>query len=200
MQEQREGIHVTELVELEICERKFWFRKHEPVPPDLKSLLRMWKGKKLHETPITDQSEVTLERHGVIGRIDEIAETPERITLIDKKFVSFLPRNDRDVKKYYSHYITQLDLYSGMLNGLTLDREVLAVLFFVNPEEEPFFYVYAWKPDLNSAEQKLLELKDRAYRVISLGEPPARNPSFQPADYPCSYCDYTRRCWLNGWS
>ncbi len=198
--EQRGGeLHVTDIVGLESCERRFWFRKNEPVPPDVKSLLRMWKGKKLHETCITSSSEIPFEYEKVMGRVDEIHETAEKITVIDKKFVSFLPRNDRDVKKYYSHYITQVEIYSAMIDHcMSDDREYEAMLFFINTEEEPFFYVYAWKPHLEKAKQKLRELKERAWEILNSQEPPERNPEFQPAGYPCTYCDYVKRCWLNG--
>jgi|Deesub1362A_J573_1020465.scaffolds.fasta_scaffold02467_6 CRISPR/Cas system-associated exonuclease Cas4 (RecB family) len=194
----RDGLHVTELVELATCPRKVWFRKKEPVPPEVKSILRMWKGKKLHETAITINNEVEVELDGVQGRIDEVYENPEKITVIDKKFVTFLPKNDRDVQKYYSHYMLQAEIYAYMLKkGTHDDRAFECALLFVNTEEEPFFYVHFWEPDFSEVEKKFHELIETAGEILKAEHPPERNPEFMPSQYPCTYCDYTSRCYIH---
>ncbi len=200
--EERDGLHVTELVELEICERKFWFRRHLDEPPDVRSLLRMWKGRKLHETAISVDHEMEVEHEGVKGRIDEVfirydENYTARAWLVDKKFVGFLPASERDVKRYYSHYILQLELYAYMY---TVDRRTPVegcVLLFVNTEEEPYFHVHAWKPNLRKAEKTFRELRTRAEEIDRAEQPPPRNPDYMPSQYPCTYCDYTSRCYIH---
>jgi len=163
----------------------------------------MWKGKKLHETAISPDHEIDVELDGVKGRIDEIIFAHDesytaRAWLIDKKFVSFLPSSERDVKKYYSHYILQLELYAYIYTTDIRTPVEGCILLFVNTDDEPYFYVYTWKPDLAGAEQKFIDLRERASKLLAEEDPPERNPEFQPASYPCSYCDYMKKCWLNG--
>ena len=113
LEEDRDGIHVSDLVTLNICPRLFWFDKNQPLPPDVDHALKLWQGKKLHEIVLGDLHEYEIEYEGIKGRIDDYIS--DLGILIDKKFVGYLPKDDKDVEKYYDHYILQLKLYSYML-------------------------------------------------------------------------------------
>lgn len=105
--------HVTSLVYK--CKRKVWYESqyYDLVNKvDDASLSRMWIGTKLHETPISEMHEFPVwfqfEGASVGGRIDEIMEIDGKKFIIDKKFVSYIPKEANE------HYMEQVTFYAAL--------------------------------------------------------------------------------------
>ena len=194
LEDDRRGIHVSDLVTLNICPRLFWLEKHDPIPPEPEHALKMWQGKKLHEITLgpPEFHEYEIEYDGVKGRIDDYI--PDLGVLIDKKFVGYLPKDNKDAEKYYDHYILQLKLYSFMLTMLGHPVKQAIILFVKIGDSNPF-REYGFEPDISECEQLFTELKQKAEETITLEEPPDIPENFNPFDYPCSYCRYRPRCY-----
>lgn len=189
--EKREGLHVSDLVTLSNCPRMFWYEKKHWLPPDIDNLLKMWHGRKLHDISLGDLHEFELEVEGVKGRIDDYISFLK--ILIDKKFVTYLPKDDREAERYYSHYILQLKLYSYMLtiHGYPV-RE--ARLLFINIGDKTPFREYVFEPNIDECEQLFHELKRRAEEILTSDRPPNIPDEYDPSDYPCTYCKYRAVC------
>ena len=192
LEEDRDGIHVSDLVTLNICPRLFWFDKNQPLPPDVDHALKMWQGKKLHEIVLGDLHEYEIEYEGIKGRIDDYIS--DLGILIDKKFVGYLPKDDKDVEKYYDHYILQLKLYSYMLTMLGYPVKEAVILFIKVGENNPF-REYVFEPDIGECEEIFLSLKERAEEIVKMDRPPEIPEDINPFDYPCTYCRYRSRCY-----
>ena len=192
LEEDRDGIHVSDLVTLNISPRLFWFDKNQPLPPDVDHALKLWQGKKLHEIVLGDLHEYEIEYEGIKGRIDDYIS--DLGILIDKKFVGYLPKDDKDVEKYYDHYILQLKLYSYMLTMLGYPVKEAVILFIKVGENNPF-REYRFEPNIQECEELFTSLKQRAEEIIKSGHPPEIPENADPFDYPCSYCRYRSRCY-----
>jgi len=151
----------------------------------------MWQGKKLHDIRLGDMHEFEVRYDDVIGRIDDY--NSELGILIDKKFVSYLPRDDKDVEHYYSHYITQLKLYYYMMimTGYYVKE---ACLLFVNVNEKQPFREYIFTPSFDESEKLFKSLKEKDIKILN-DKIPEIPSSFSPYDYPCSYCQYRPKCY-----
>jgi len=191
--EKRDGIHVSDLISLSVCPRKFWLDKHDPMPLDIENMLRIWQGKKLHDIVLgnPEYHEYEIEYDGIKGKIDDYI--PGLGILIDKKYVSYLPKDQKEVEKYYSHYIIQLKLYSFMMSMLGL-RVKEACLLFINLNEKQPFREYIFEPDLSEGQEIFQSLRAEAERVLN-GPIPGISEEFKPDDYPCSHCRYRSKCY-----
>ena len=196
-EDRRNELHLTDLTSE--CPRKVWFEKRDPWPDDPEGILRMWEGKAMHEaSPLLEYHELELELDGVKTKIDEYGNG----ILIEKKFVNFMPKDKNELQKYYSHYILQVNLEALFLveNGYEFKQAFL--LFSKRGEQDEkgrkplkAFDVTEFV-DLEEAEKKFKEAKEYLQSVLSQPEPPPIPPSFTAFDYPCSYCKYRARCWI----
>jgi len=50
--------------------------------------------------------------------------------------------------------------------------------------------------NLEEAEKKFKEAKEYLQSILSQPEPPPTPPNFTAFDYPCTYCKYRARCWI----
>jgi len=128
MEEEREGIHISHLVGE--CLRSSWYGiKYggTGVSDDGEefgfktetSIITLWLGKKLHETPISNVviagrsgHEFTLQWMDVTGTADEILYIDDSFVVVDKKTVNTLPRFA------YDRHIRQIQYYALMLYKL----------------------------------------------------------------------------------
>jgi CRISPR/Cas system-associated exonuclease Cas4 (RecB family) len=197
LHEEREELHLTDLtVE---CPRKLWFTKKDRLPlreEGFESLLRMWQGKVMHEMPLTEKHELKLEYEGVKTSIDEY--DPRTKTLIEKKFTDFVPKNRREMERYFSHYILQVQLEALFLieNGYEVDKAFLLFVKRGKPDDKPAINAFEVHVDLERVKKTFEDRLGVAREILSREEPPDVPERYTPYDYPCSYCSYRGRCYL----
>lgn len=191
--EKRRGeLHLTDLTSE--CMRKVWYDKRDPWPDDIPNLLRMWQGTMLHQMPLLKEHELELEFEGVKTRIDEYGDG----ILIEKKFVTFVPRDESELKRYYSHYIKQVEYEALFLTANGREVRKAYLLFVCRGEPEPGrspVAVFEIPLDMEAIAARFAE-EVEAYRVVLSSETPPDIPkAFSPFEYPCSYCKYRPRCY-----
>ena len=193
----RNELHLTDLTA--DCYRKVWYEKRDPWPDDPEGILRMWEGRAMHEcSKMLEHHELELELDGIKTRIDEYGDG----IIIEKKFVNFVPKDKNELKRYYDHYILQVNFEALFLveNGYEFKQAFL--LFSKRGEQEergrrPLkVFDVTDLVDLEEAEKKFKEAKEYVYSILQQPEPPPINPQFSAFDYPCSYCKYRARCWI----
>ncbi|MEM4498324.1 MAG: hypothetical protein QW692_05820, partial [Nitrososphaerota archaeon] len=175
-EDRRNEIHLTDLTSE--CFRKVWFEKKSPYPEDIDGIFRLWEGKALHEaSKIFENHEMVLELEGVKTRIDEYGNG----VLVEKKFVTFMPRDLNDLKKYYQHYIMQVSLEALFLveNGYQFKQAFL--LFYKRGEkderERPVkAFDVTGMIDLEQARALFQERKKQLEEILSASEPPEIPP------------------------
>jgi len=190
----RNELHLTDLISE--CKRRVWFDKNDPLPDDPENLLRMWQGSMLHQMPLLPEHELELEFLDVKTRIDEY--DPELGILIEKKFVTFIPKTPDELRKYYSHYIKQVQYEALFLMANNMKVNKAFLLFVVRGEPEP-----GRKPiavfevpllDGNLVVTQFVE-EVEAYKIILQSPTPPDIPkTYSPFEYPCTYCKYRSRC------
>lgn len=197
--ERRNELHLTDLTAE--CIRQVWYDKHAPLPDDVESRVRMWEGRMLHLMPLTEGHELKLEYEGVKTSIDEY--DPESKVLIEKKFVSFIPKDDSELNKYYSHYVKQVEYEALILdrNGKPVSRAFILFVCRGEPEQNrPMIKVHEVPvDDLDAIERRFREEVTVYELILSNPSPPAIPEEFTPFDYPCTYCKYRARCWSDVW-
>jgi len=197
LEEERNELHLTDLtVE---CPRKLWFIKKDKLPlhdETFEGLLRMWQGKMLHKMPLTAMHELKLEYQGVKTSIDEYDSKTG--TLIEKKFVEFVPKTPRDLERYYNHYVTQVLLEALFLteNSYVVNKAFLLFVKRGKPDDKPAINAFEVKVDLAKARRIFEENVTKAREILAMDEPPEIPGHYTPFDYPCSYCSYRARCYL----
>lgn len=138
MEEEREGIHVSHLVSP--CLRNSWYSIRyggQLVTEDGEtvgglsetSMITLWLGKKLHETPFSNVvingksgHEFTMNWMDVTGTADEIVMVDNEIIIVDKKTVNEIPR------RAYDRHMNQIKYYALMLYklyGIRVNRGVV---------------------------------------------------------------------------
>jgi len=191
--EKRRGeLHLTDLTAE--CMRQVWFEKHSPLPEDPDNLLRMWSGSMMHQMPLLKEHELELELEGVKTKVDEYEDG----ILIEKKFVTFIPKTQDELKKYYSHYIKQVEYEALMLvaNGREVRKAYLLFVCRSEPETgRPPVIAFEIPLDLDSITARFTEEIEAYKMMLSSDTPPDIPSSFSPFDYPCNkYCKYRSRC------
>jgi hypothetical protein len=191
-EKRRSELHLTDLTSE--CMRRVWYDKHDPLPDEPENLLRMWQGEMLHQMPLLKEHELELEFEGVKTRVDEYEDG----ILVEKKFVGFIPKTQDELKKYYSHYIKQVEYEALILtaNGREVRRAFLLFACRGEPEQgRPPVIAYEVPVDLNSIAARFAE-EVEAYRLMLQSQSPPEVPrSFSPFEYPCTYCNYRSRCY-----
>jgi len=191
VEKRRNELHLTDLTAE--CMRQIWFEKHDPLPDEPENLLRMWQGTMMHQMPLLKEHELELEFEGVKTRIDEYGDG----ILIEKKFVTFIPKTFDELKKYYSHYIKQVEFEALILTANDREVKKAYLLFVCRGEPEPGRYpVVAFEIPINIEEiaSRFAETVEAYKIVLSSENPPDMPRGFTPFDYPCSHCKYRGRC------
>jgi len=180
--EPREGIHVTHICYE--CLRRAYFTITRGEVTDLEGALRMWIGKKLHETPLTENGhEMDIEAFGVRGRIDEYGRFNGKWVVIDKKTCREIPSQPRP------HHITQLEYYRAMLHehGQPVDYGVILYINVDNVRVKP--YVIEFTRDVEEVKREMKERRERLEKALKTGVLPPRNVSWL-----CRYCPWCNLC------
>jgi hypothetical protein len=192
VEKRKKELHLTDLTAE--CMRQVWFEKNDPLPEDPENLLRMWQGSMMHQMPLLEHHEFELEFEGVKTRIDEYSNG----LLIEKKFVTFIPRTQDELKKYYSHYIKQVEYESLMLTANGKDVKGAYILFVCRGEPEqgrPPVVAFEVPLDLDSIASRFAEEVEAYKTMLESPTPPDIPSTFSPFDYPCNrYCKYRARC------
>jgi len=184
--EEHHPISVTALVY--DCLRRAYYNAVVPEEIiDPAGKIRVWIGKKLHETSIYPKSEIELSYKGVHGRVDEYDPSSKRI--IDKKTTRKIPREPHD------HHVKQLLFYKVLMerNGYPVEK---ATVLYIDVNSTN---VVAYPVDLSDAsfdmeavEKEMLEKAGRLRRALKSGILPPRSMSWL-----CHYCAYFSWCFLN---
>lgn len=190
--ERRRGeLHLTDITSE--CIRAVWYDKHDPYPEDPSNILRMWQGTMMHQMPLLEQHELELEFEGVKTRIDEF----ENGILIEKKFVTFIPKDQKELEKYYSHYVKQVEYEALMLtaNGFNVNKAFLLFVIRGEPESGRLPVVaYEVPINIDNIASRFAEEVEMYKLVLASDELPEIPRNFTPFDYPCTYCKYRARC------
>jgi len=131
-QESRPGIHVTDLVY--DCLRRGYYRiKYGHGFFNLKTLLRFFIGRAVHDYPILSGHEVELELDGVKGSADDF--DPEKGILFEKKHTA----NTRLPLTPYPWHVRQVEFYYMMLKKAGYDVKKCYVVYIdvVTPRIKP---------------------------------------------------------------
>ena len=182
--EEHHPISVTALVY--DCLRRAYYNAVVPEEIiDPAGKIRVWVGKKLHETPIFPVHELELEWHGIHGRIDEY--DPERRLLMDKKTTRHIP------KEPYEHHVKQLLFYKVLMEHSGYPVEKAVVLYIdVNSTDVAAYPVDLQNYDMKAVEEEMLEKAEKLRRALKSGILPPRKMSWL-----CGYCVYFGWCFLN---
>ena len=193
-------VHVTDLINP--CMRYFFYQLNSQANASIESVLRMWEGHALHSASVLTRNHELLLFHKfhevyVVGSVDEY----EKGTLIEKKFVNFVPPSEKHLQKYYSHYIDQVRFYNVLLN-LNNYEVKRAYILFVNRgfsnEKNPLVKAYDVTSYL-SYERDLYMLTERlssVMKVMNSKEVPEIPDEYHPFEYPCSSCTFRAFCWM----
>jgi len=149
--------------------------------------IRVWVGKKLHETRIFPVHELELEWRGIHGRIDEY--DPERKLLVDKKTTRKIPREP------YEHHVKQLLFYKVLMEHNGYPVEKAAVLYIdVNSTDVVAYPVdLSTGFDMEAVEKEMLEKAEKLRKALKSGILPPRSMSWL-CHYGCSFFSW---CFLN---
>lgn len=147
--------------------------------------IRIWIGKKLHETPIYQKNEVELSYKGVHGRVDEYDPSTRRI--VDKKTTRKIPREP------YEHHVKQLLFYKVIMekNGFPVDKATLLYID-VNTTDIASYPVDLSKINLDTVEKEMLDKANKLRKALLSGILPPRHMSWL-----CYYCSFFGWCFLD---
>ena len=186
-------LHLTDLTEQ--CMRRVWFEKHSPLPEPIDNLLRMLQGTMLHAMPLLKYHELELEFEGVKTRIDEYDD--ESGVLIEKKFVTFIPRTQDELMRYYSHYVKQVEYETLILtaNDKPVNRAFLLFVCRGEPDAgRPPISVFEVSVNVDSVLDRFIAESRELEQMLKKSEPPPIPDNYSPFEYPCTYCKYVARC------
>ena len=175
----RRGIHVSDLV---YCLREAYFRKVEPAEPTVKQLGFFVDGARRHKVLqelLGVESEVEVEKYGVVGHVDILLDAPVEI------------KTTRARKALPDHYFRQLGFYAVMLD---VPRGYLIVQR-LNGDSPWEFYRVEWsKEEFQLLDQ---ELKHRAnlLRAALNFHDFHRLPRVEgDTAWKCQHCLYRQKC------
>jgi CRISPR/Cas system-associated exonuclease Cas4 (RecB family) len=177
MQDRSGEIHVSDI--LYDCLRRGYYSKIFKPRTKLETVMTFWIGQKLHETPMTDHHELSLEWNGIYGTIDEFHDG----IIIDKKTTRSLPS-----RSPYPNHKKQLEYYQVLAinNGYSV-RWGCMLYIDVAEKKIKVMSVRLRKPEVVEA-----EMLDKYYilkECLDNGVPPARS-----IGWACNYCDYNSEC------
>jgi len=151
--------------------------------------LKVWIGKKLHETDFSDIHELNVNAFGVHGRIDEILVNNDAVVIVDKKTSRKIPA------KPYEHHVKQVKYYALLLKNSEV-WEMLrgkkfygAILYIDVAEGLSDVFVFPVNPEeafLEREIQKKVEILKRAFAE--------KKPPEAKSGWICDYCDFLYHC------
>ena len=182
--EEHHPISVTNIL---YCLRRGYYTATIPGVMGSVGQIKVWIGRKLHETSIYPKSEMELEytKDGVTvhGRIDEY--DPEKRLLIEKKSTWYTP------DKPYKHHIKQLLMYKLLLekNGFPVER---GILLYIGVDRAR---ATAYPVDLNSVlteeiEKEMFEKAGKLKKALKMGILPPREVGW----FCQGYCSFLSMC------
>jgi len=176
----REEIHVSDLV---YCLREAYYRKIEPVDPTLKQLGFFVDGARRHrvlQELLDVESEVKVERYGVVGHIDVLLDGPIEI------------KTTRARNALPDHYFRQLAYYAVMMNV----KHGYLVIQRINAAEDPWeFYRVEWsEEEIKEFDSELKRRADQLRAALNFHDP-SMLPEIEDAmRWKCRSCLYRERC------
>jgi len=182
--EEHHPISVTALVY--DCLRRAYYNAVVPEEIiDPAGKIRVWIGKKLHETSIYPKSEIELSYRGVHGRVDEYDPSSKRI--VDKKTTRRIPREP------YEHHVKQLLFYKVLMerNGFPVEKATLLYID-VNSTDVAAYPIDLSGIDMEDVEMEMLDKAEKLRRALKSGILPPRSMSWL-----CHYCTYFSWCFLD---
>jgi CRISPR/Cas system-associated exonuclease Cas4 (RecB family) len=151
--------------------------------------LRVWIGKKLHETDFSEVHELNVNALGVHGRIDEIVVDNNEVVVVDKKSTRKIP------SRPYDHHVKQVQYYAALLRRSEMWPMLQgkafygAVLYIDVAEGLSEVYVFPLNPEDVNVEREIAEKVAVLNRALKEGRPPEPN-----AGWVCDYCDFLYHC------
>ena len=190
------AVHVSDLVYS--CPRKAYYAHTKPAALNMKSAITLWTGIMLHETPLTENCEMTLEWEGIVGTIDEY--DPVSQMLIDKKTTRNVPeyynrsRKEKVVSLRSSH-LTQLEYYRVLLeeNGYPV-REAGIIYIDVGESAMAFGRAKFSRP-MDEVKAEMLARRDVIKYALDNRELPPYDNSVKW--FCMGYCNHQQDCALN---
>jgi len=192
--DRKPGVHVSDLVYP--CTRKAYYARLTPPNLDTKGAITLYTGIKVHEMPLSENCELTLEWNGIVGTIDEY----ENGLLIDKK-------TTRNVPKYYnrsrkeqvvslrSHHLTQLEYYKVLLEENGYDVDEAGILYIDVNESEVWFGRAKFSRTSEEVKQEMIQRKTMLETFLNARKLPPFDNSIR---WMCmGYCPYQQACALN---
>lgn len=177
IQDRSKEIHVSDLIY--DCLRRGYYSKILKPRTKLETVMTFWIGQKLHETPVTEAHEVSLEWNGIHGTMDEYLDG----IIIDKKTTRSIPK-----RSVYPNHKKQLEFYQVLAVNNGYEVTGGAMLYIDVAEKK----VKVMKVRLRKPETVEAEMMEKYYvlaECLEAGEPPARG-----IGWTCNYCDWNSEC------
>lgn len=176
----REGIHVSSLVY--DCLRRGWYHHHYGHGfYDLKTLIRFWIGKAVHEYPLLNRHHLELSWNNIYGEVDDYTEEDGGI-IFEKKTCKTYYRNP------IQHHVRQLEYYVPLLvhNGYPVKE---GYVVYINVADNDIYYFPVNIRPLKEIEKEMLVRRDILQRCIEENVLPPRNTSWL-----CRFCNFCMLC------
>lgn len=169
-------VHVSSLCY--VCMRQSFYSMKHGSFFNLKTLLTFWIGRKLHETPILSENEISLNWHGIIGACDDYEDG----LLVEKKTCTQIPRYPM------SHHVRQAEYYSVMLKHHNKPVKKACIIYIDIANKELKVYKAKLRPD-DIIEKEMLHKKQLLDKAVESGKPPERKIGWQ-----CQFCVWASLC------
>ena len=181
----RKGIHVSDII---YCLREAYWKKKDPQPQTVKTLSFFVDGARRHEALqelLNVDSEVEVEKHGVVGHVD----------MLEEALFNFIPvevKTTRAQNNLPEHYFKQLGFYAVLLG---VKCGCLVVQRVVHKEDPWEFYLVEWtREEIADLEDEMKYKSDLLQKSLE-NEIPETLPKVEQAmSWKCSYCLYKERC------
>ena len=169
-------VHVSSLC-YDCMRQSFYSMKHGSFF-NKKTLLTFWMGRKIHETPILSENEISLNWQGIIGSCDDYEDG----LLLEKKTCTQIP------SRAMSHHVRQAEYYSVMLTHQNKPVRKACILYIDIANKELKVYKARLR-DNAIIEKEMLHKKQILDQAIKSDKPPPRKLGWQ-----CNYCTFASIC------
>jgi CRISPR/Cas system-associated exonuclease Cas4 (RecB family) len=190
------AVHVSDLVYA--CPRKAYYAHTTPPALNMKSAITLWTGIMLHETPLTENCEMTLDWEGIVGTIDEYDADAKM--LIDKKTTRNVPQyynrsRKEQVVSLRSSHLTQLEYYKVLLEENGYPVEEAGIIYIDVAESKMAFGRAKFKRSNEVVKEEMLARKDILEYALNNRELPHYDNSVKW--FCMGYCAHQQACALN---
>lgn len=178
----RSGVHVSDLT---YCVRQSFFRKTNPQPHSLKTLQFFVDGGRRHEALqelLGVRAEVPVERFGVKGTVDILADAPIEI------------KTTRAANALPEHYFKQLGFYAVLCG--TNEGYLVVQRINCGDDGEPWeFYYVQWSVDeIEGLEHELKDKSDMLRQALEIKDFSLLPQLDSSMRWKCRYCLYSNEC------